>query len=64
MAKKAWELWLDLEKESQKKILSISGGLNIGTKNSHIIKDCMECIKINNMPHKILSAKELMQKYP
>jgi hypothetical protein len=34
-------MWKELEKVTKKKILTITGGLNIGTKDSTVIESCL-----------------------
>lgn len=60
----ALRLWRELEEESDATILTTTGGLNIGSPDSEVIRGTLESAQKFDLPHQLLTADELRTRYP
>lgn len=61
---RAYELWRQLEHETGKQLLHITGGLMIGTATNPVITGSLQSAREHNLPHEVLNANEIRQRFP
>jgi sarcosine oxidase len=64
LLRRAYELWSDLEKRVDEKLLNIYGGLMIGRENGMLVKGTLASAHEHNLPHEVLSRVEVARRYP
>lgn len=64
LLRRSYELWENLEKESNQKLLLTTGGLMIGTPDSSLVKGCLESANLHNIEVEQLSSQEIKAKFP
>jgi len=61
---RAYELWRQLEHETQEKLLAITGIVEIGSPEGALLKGSSLSCALHNIPHEKLSADELRKRFP
>ena len=74
LLKRSFELWRELEVEyaeneeeevqSKEKLLNMTGGIMIGKEDSVVIKGTLASIQTHNLPHEVLNAKDISNRFP
>jgi sarcosine oxidase len=64
LLKAALPLWRDLERESGEDLLTLNGGLMIGSKESATVKGSLLSAHIHDLQHEVLSPNALAQRVP
>src|SRR5215510_4551827 len=64
LLRRAYELWQMLEELSGKKLLQITGIAEIGPREGSLIKGVLASVKAHSLRHDLLSAEELMRRFP
>jgi len=64
LAKRAFQLWTELEKESGRHLLEITGGLMIGDPESAVVKGSLTSAHEYSLPYSLLSAKDVSERFP
>jgi sarcosine oxidase len=64
LLKRAFTLWDALARESQEDLLHLTGGIMIGHPDSDVIKGTLASVREHQLPHEILDAATLRQRYP
>ncbi len=64
LLKRAYELWDRLEQESNRSILTITGGLFMGTPESGVVRDTLAAAREYDLPVAVLEYPELKRRYP
>jgi sarcosine oxidase len=64
LARRAFELWRMLERETSSSLLRVTGGLNIGPRNSALIAGALASAHEHDILYEVLSADELMRRHP
>jgi sarcosine oxidase len=64
LAKRAFQLWSALERESGKRLLEVTGGLMIGKPESSVVSGSLKSAREYSLPHSLLSAKEVTERFP
>eukprot|EP01041_Mallomonas_annulata_P001727 gene1727-3345_t len=79
LLRRSFQLWRDLEKEYNNnninnnnndtkehntKLLHITGGLMIGAPTSPVIQGTLHSVRTHSLPHEMLTAMEINQRYP
>ncbi len=64
LAKRAFQLWSALEKESGKRLLEVTGGLMIGKPGSSVVSGSLRSVREYSLPHSLLSAEEVAERFP
>ncbi|TLY02768.1 MAG: N-methyl-L-tryptophan oxidase [Thaumarchaeota archaeon] len=64
LAKRAFQLWAALEKETGRRLLEVTGGLMIGKPDSPIVVGSLRSAREFSLPHSLLDAKELAERFP
>jgi sarcosine oxidase len=61
---RAYELWAQIEHESQQPLMTITGGLMLGTPDSPVIQGSQLSAQTHGLPHEMLDAAEIRRRYP
>ena len=61
---RAYELWEQLEKNSDEDILTVTGGLMIGYPNSDLVEGSRESAEKHDLPYEMLDAPEIKRRFP
>ncbi len=64
LLKRAWERWLDLERETGAKLLHQTGGLYAGAVGSEIVTGSLHSAREHGLAHETLANDELRQRFP
>jgi monomeric sarcosine oxidase len=64
LAQAAGELWLELEKDADEKLLTRTGGLDIAKTNSHELSAIQRALIGAQSPFEVLSASETTKRFP
>jgi sarcosine oxidase len=65
LAKRAYETWADVEKDSGVRIVTRTGGLDVAPRDSAIpLSDYMNAMAAENVPYDHLDAAEIMRRWP
>jgi monomeric sarcosine oxidase len=64
LAQAADELWVQLEKDSDEKLLTRTGGLDIGTKNFHELTTIQHALTQAGRPFEVLDASDVSRRFP
>ncbi|MGA2539559.1 MAG: N-methyl-L-tryptophan oxidase [Terracidiphilus sp.] len=60
---RAYELWDQLQQESKKELLFITGGLAIGAENERLVGGCLKSATEHGIPHQVLDVREMARRY-
>src|SRR5436309_3662357 len=61
---RAYELWRQLESDSGKELLTITGGLMLGAPDSAVVAGSLRSAKQHGLPHELLDAREIRKRFP
>lgn len=61
---RAYELWERLERDSGEDILTITGGLMMGSRESETVAGSVRSAKEHDIPHSVLEAPEIERRFP
>ena len=61
---RAYELWDELQDESNEEILRITGGVAIGSPQRALITGCLKSAGRYGLEHDLLNAREMRQRFP
>ena len=61
---RAYELWCELEQASGRSLLTITGGLMLGTTDSAVVAGSYRSAEAHNLPHELLDAREIQRRFP
>ena len=64
LVQRAYTLWHDLEVASGRPLLTMTGGLYIGTPESEIVTGVLRSAREHNLPYDYLSAVEVTSRFP
>jgi sarcosine oxidase len=64
MVQRAYELWRDLEKESDIMLLRETGGVMIGRPDSELVKGARHSAEFHGLRHEMLTASEVRKRFP
>lgn len=64
LVRRAYELWRDLETASGEKLLTVTGIAEMGLPDSVLVQGTLKSSRQHNLPHEVLPARALMQRYP
>ena len=74
LIKRSFKLWRDLEKEDiahcpaadighREPLLTMTGGLMIGGKDSVVLQGTLETVREHDLPHRVLSSEDIYREY-
>jgi sarcosine oxidase len=61
---RAYELWRQLERDSGKSLLTITGGLMLGSPDSGVVAGSLRSARVHGLPHEMLEAAEIRKRFP
>jgi sarcosine oxidase len=61
---RAYELWDELQNESNEDILSITGGVALGSPRRGLITGCLKSARRYSLEHDLLDAREMRRRFP
>ncbi|MDO8680340.1 MAG: N-methyl-L-tryptophan oxidase [Acidobacteriota bacterium] len=61
---RAYELWEQLERDSGRSLLTITGGLMIGTPDSDVVSGSLRSARAHGLAHELLDAAEIRRRFP
>ncbi|GHJ32279.1 MULTISPECIES: N-methyl-L-tryptophan oxidase [Streptomyces] len=64
LARRAHDLWRELERVSGERLLDLPGGLSIGAPDSDLVKQVRQVTQDCGLPHDLLDHAELLRRYP
>lgn len=66
IARRAYEIWKELEDKSGKQLVHQTGGLDIGPRDDPdgIFANSLTACRIHNIPHQVLSHAEVNERFP
>jgi sarcosine oxidase len=64
LVRRAYELWRELEAASGEKLLTVTGIAEMGLPDSVLVAGTLASSRLHDLPHEVLDAKTLMQRYP
>ncbi len=64
LLRRAYELWEDLEKQTQTPLLRLCGGLMMGTPDSAVVAGSLRSAQEHGLPHELLDAAEIRRRWP
>jgi sarcosine oxidase len=64
LALRAYELWEKLEHDTDSQLLTITGGLFVGTETSDVVQGSLRSAREHNLAWEFLDASEIRQRFP
>jgi len=64
LVQRSYELWEQLERDTNTDLLTITGGLFLGTEGSDVVQGSLRSAREHNLPHELLESKEIRQRFP
>jgi sarcosine oxidase len=64
LAKRAYELWRELEAQTGDPLMNITGGLMLSTRDSNIVNGALQSAREHALAHELLERDELVRRYP
>ena len=64
LLRRAYELWAEIERKSQEKLLHITGSIDAGPADSWVFKGSLQSCIEHDLPHEVLTGKELADRFP
>jgi sarcosine oxidase len=61
---RAYELWEKLERDTSTQLLTITGGLFLGSEASDVVQGSLRSAREHNLAHELLGAKEIQRRFP
>jgi sarcosine oxidase len=61
---RSYELWEELERETHAKLLHLTGAIMVGSQTGELVQGSIRSAQQHNLPHEILSAKEIRKRFP
>ncbi len=64
LVRRSYELWRELEAESGRRLLRITGGINIGPPGGALVTGALASVREHSIPHEYLDASEIVSRFP
>jgi sarcosine oxidase len=61
---RAYELWTQLEQDTGRSLLTMTGGLMIGRPQSEVVGGSLRSARTHGLPHEMLDAAEIRRRFP
>jgi sarcosine oxidase len=61
---RTYDLWQQLERDSGKQLLTITGALMLGAPESGVVKGSLRSAREHNLTHELLDAAEICKRFP
>jgi sarcosine oxidase len=64
LVRRAYELWSDLEREADVRLLMPTGGIMVGPEKSPLVDGARESAAAHGIEHEMLDARDLAERFP
>ena len=64
LLERAYELWREIQREANEKLLYTTGSIDSGPEDSWVFKGSWESCKLHDIPHEVLTGAELHRRHP
>ncbi len=64
LLRRAYELWRDLERTVNERLLLITGGIDAGPEGGDIVTGSLRSCQEHDLPHEVLNAADLHRRFP
>jgi sarcosine oxidase len=64
LLRRSFELWRELEAESQSRLLHVTGSVDAGPPGSTVVEGSRSSCETHGLPHEVLTSKELTARFP
>jgi sarcosine oxidase len=64
LVQRAYALWRELEQETDRSLLTITGGIAIGPPEGDLVAGARQSALLHGLPHEVLTAEEIRRRYP
>jgi sarcosine oxidase len=61
---RAYELWEQLERETDQELMTLTGGLMIGRREGELVAGSVETAEEHDLPYELLDAGEIQRRFP
>lgn len=61
---RSYELWEQLERDTETQLLTITGGLYLGAENSDVVQGSLRSAQQHNLEYELLDAREIRRRFP
>lgn len=64
LLKRAYELWRELQAETQTALLHITGSLDAAPEDNEVFAGSLKSCEVHNLPHEVLTSAQITQRFP
>ena len=64
LVQRAYALWRELEQETDRSLLTITGGIAIGPPGGDLVEGARQSALLHGLPHEVLTAEQIRRRYP
>src|SRR3712207_3589534 len=64
LLRRAYELWEQLERETGQELMTLTGGLMIGRRESELVSGSVKSAEEHELPYELLDAGEIRVRFP
>ena len=64
LLQRAYDLWREVEVDAERKLLHVTGIVEIGPPDGILVKGTLASAKLHALRHDVLAAREVMRRYP
>jgi sarcosine oxidase len=64
LVRRAYTLWRQLERDSGRKLLVMTGGLSVGDRDSAFVVGALQSAATHTLPHDVLTAADVQARFP
>lgn len=64
LVQRAYQLWRELESESETRLLTITGGVAIGKPQSSLVTGCLNSARHHTLAHELLDRSAMQRRFP
>ncbi|MBW3601244.1 MAG: N-methyl-L-tryptophan oxidase [Actinobacteria bacterium] len=64
LLRRAYELWRDLERRADQRLLHVTGSVDAGPPDSWVFKGSLQSCREHDLPHEVLTSAELTDRFP
>ncbi len=64
LVRRAYALWRDLEAQSGRSLLRVTGGLNVGPPGGEIAGGALASARLHGLPHEVLDSHKVAARFP
>ena len=64
LLKRAYELWHELERRVEEKLLYMTGSIDAGRAESRVFQGALQAALEHHLPHEVLSSEQVTKRFP